>query len=78
MVDGGDFVATAAYVLAAQAAQLPDPGVFGTLGVGGGFAVGAATVRPEERDLIIYGDGSSAYRWPNSTPSCATATRPSR
>jgi hypothetical protein len=38
-----------------------DPGVFGTLGVGGGFAVGAATVRPRAEVWIIYGDGSSAY-----------------
>ena len=35
--------------------------MFGTLGVGGGFAVGAATVRPKSEVWIIYGDGSSAY-----------------
>jgi thiamine pyrophosphate-dependent acetolactate synthase large subunit-like protein len=38
-----------------------DPGVFGTLGVGGGFAVGAALCRPEAETWIIWGDGSAAY-----------------
>ena len=39
--DGGDFVATAAYVLRPRSAgSWLDPGAFGTLGVGGGFALG--------------------------------------
>ena len=38
-----------------------DPGVFGTLGVGGGFTVGAAAYRPGAEVWLIYGDGSSAY-----------------
>ena len=43
VVDGGDFVATAAYVVKPRAPlSWLDPGVFGTLGVGGGFALGAA------------------------------------
>jgi acetolactate synthase-1/2/3 large subunit len=62
VVDGGDFVATAAYILKPRKPlSWLDPGVFGTLGVGGGFAVGAATVRPRAEVWIIYGDGSSAY-----------------
>ncbi|MBL8921248.1 MAG: thiamine pyrophosphate-binding protein [Myxococcaceae bacterium] len=62
VVDGGDFVATAAYILRPRKPlSWLDPGVFGTLGVGGGFAVGAATVRPNAEVWIIYGDGSSAY-----------------
>jgi acetolactate synthase-like protein len=62
VVDGGDFVATAAYILKPRRPlSWLDPGVFGTLGVGGGFAVGAATVRPKAEVWIIYGDGSSAY-----------------
>jgi acetolactate synthase-like protein len=62
VADGGDFVATAAYILRPRRplAWL-DPGVFGTLGVGGGFAVGAATARPKSQVWILYGDGSSAY-----------------
>lgn len=62
VVDGGDFVATAAYVLRPRRPlSWLDPGVFGTLGVGGGFAVGAATARKGAEVWIIYGDGSSAY-----------------
>lgn len=62
VVDGGDFVATAAYTLSPRGplAWL-DPGVFGTLGVGGGFALGAKLCRPEADVWILYGDGSVAY-----------------
>jgi acetolactate synthase-1/2/3 large subunit len=62
VVDGGDFVATASYVVRPR---LPlswlDPGVFGTLGVGGGFALGASMVRPGKEVWLVWGDGSSAY-----------------
>lgn len=62
VVDGGDFVATASYILRPRAPlSWLDPGVFGTLGVGGGFAVGAALCRPDSQVWVIYGDGSSAY-----------------
>ncbi|MCB9597461.1 MAG: thiamine pyrophosphate-binding protein [Sandaracinaceae bacterium] len=62
VADGGDFVATAAYILRPRSPlSWLDPGVFGTLGVGGGFAVGAACVRPEAETWIIWGDGSCAY-----------------
>ncbi len=62
VVDGGDFVATAAYILRPRAPlSWLDPGVFGTLGVGGGFAVGAALSRPGREVWLIYGDGSCAY-----------------
>ncbi len=62
VADGGDFVATAAYILKPRRPlSWLDPGVFGTLGVGGGFAAGAAAVRPKSEVWIIYGDGSSAY-----------------
>jgi acetolactate synthase-like protein len=62
VADGGDFVATAAYTLKPRGPlSWLDPGVFGTLGVGGGFAVGAAAVRPGAEVWIIYGDGSCAY-----------------
>jgi thiamine pyrophosphate-dependent acetolactate synthase large subunit-like protein len=47
VADGGDFVGTAAYVLRPRAPlSWLDPGVFGTLGVGGGFALGAKLCRP--------------------------------
>ena len=34
-----------------------DPGVFGTLGVGGGFALAAKLARPSAEVWLIYGDG---------------------
>jgi acetolactate synthase-like protein len=62
VVDGGDFVATAAYILKPRRPlSWLDPGVFGTLGVGGGFAVGASVIRPDAEVWLLYGDGSSAY-----------------
>lgn len=62
IADGGDFVATAAYILRPRRPlSWLDPGVFGTLGVGGGFAVGAACVRKDAEVWIIWGDGSCAY-----------------
>jgi acetolactate synthase-1/2/3 large subunit len=62
VADGGDFVATASYVLRARGplAWL-DPGAFGTLGVGAGFALGAALCRPEAETWILYGDGACGY-----------------
>jgi acetolactate synthase-like protein len=62
VVDGGDFVATASYILRPRRPlSWLDPGVFGTLGVGGGFAVASCAVRPSAEVWLIYGDGSSAY-----------------
>jgi acetolactate synthase-1/2/3 large subunit len=62
VADGGDFVATAAYTLSPRGPRTwLDPGVFGTLGVGGGFALGAKLCRPEADVWILYGDGSCAY-----------------
>ena len=43
------------------ALQWLDPGAFGTLGVGAGFALGAKLCRPDCDVWIIYGDGSLAY-----------------
>ncbi|KAH9491389.1 hypothetical protein Btru_052296 [Bulinus truncatus] len=62
VADGGDFVATAAYILRPRGPlRWLDPGAFGTLGVGGGFALGAKLCRPESDVWIIYGDGSLGY-----------------
>ena len=62
VVDGGDFVATASYIVRPRAPlSWLDPGVFGTLGVGGGYALGASLVRPGKEVWLIWGDGSSAY-----------------
>ncbi|HEX6202165.1 MAG TPA: thiamine pyrophosphate-dependent enzyme, partial [Thermoanaerobaculia bacterium] len=61
VADGGDFVATASYVLRPRGplAWL-DPGPFGTLGVGGGFALAAAAARPRREVWLLWGDGSAA------------------
>ncbi len=60
--DGGDIVATASYVLRPDGPlRWLDPGVFGTLGVGAGFALGAALVHPGTPVWIVYGDGSVGY-----------------
>ncbi len=62
VADGGDFVATASYIVHARAPlSWLDPGVFGTLGVGAGFALGAALCHPEKEIWIIYGDGACGY-----------------
>jgi len=61
--DGGDFVATASYVLRPDGPlRWLDPGVFGTLGVGAGFALGAAMVNPDAPVWIVVGDGAVGYR----------------
>jgi acetolactate synthase-1/2/3 large subunit len=62
VADGGDFVATASYVLRPRGplAWL-DPGAFGTLGVGAGFALGAAHARPQSEVWILFGDGACGY-----------------
>jgi acetolactate synthase I/II/III large subunit len=60
--DGGDFVATAAYVLKLEWPQLwMDPGPLGTLGVGPGYAMAAKLARPEANVVLIYGDGSFGF-----------------
>ena len=38
-----------------------DPGVFGTLGVGAGFAIGAKLVRPDADVWLLWGDGAAGF-----------------
>ena len=62
VADGGDFVATSSYVMHPRAPLTwLDPGAFGTLGVGAGFALGAALARPGSEVWIIFGDGACGY-----------------
>lgn len=62
VADGGDFVATASYVMHPRAPLTwLDPGAFGTLGVGSGFALGAALAKPGSEVWIIFGDGACGY-----------------
>ncbi len=62
VADGGDFVGTASYILRPRGplAWL-DPGAFGTLGVGAGFALGAHAARPDAETWIVWGDGACGY-----------------
>jgi thiamine pyrophosphate-dependent acetolactate synthase large subunit-like protein len=62
VADGGDFVATGSYVLhPRKPLSWLDPGAFGTLGVGAGFALGAAVARPKAQVWIVFGDGACGY-----------------
>ena len=62
VADGGDFVATASYVLHPRTPlSWLDPGAFGTLGVGAGFALGAASARPGSEVWIVWGDGACGW-----------------
>lgn len=62
VADGGDFVATAAYTLRPRGPlRWLDPGVFGTLGVGAGFALGAIANRPGAELWLIWGDGACGF-----------------
>ena len=62
VADGGDFVATASYILRPRGplAWL-DPGAFGTLGVGAGFVLGTASIRPQSQTWLVWGDGASGF-----------------
>jgi len=60
--DGGDFVATASYLIHPKAPlSWLDPGPYGTLGVGAGFALAAKLVHPEKEIWLLYGDGAAGY-----------------
>jgi len=62
VADGGDFVATASYILRPRGPlRWLDPGVFGTLGVGAGFVLGAKLCRPQTEVWALFGDGALGY-----------------
>jgi len=57
--DGGDIVAQASKVIRVpERGTWMDPGPLGTLGVGMPFALAAQLSHPDERVLIVYGDGA--------------------
>ncbi len=57
--DGGDIVAQTSKVLRVpEHGTWMDPGPLGTLGVGMPFALAAQLAHPDQRVLIVYGDGS--------------------
>jgi acetolactate synthase-like protein len=62
VADGGDFVGTAAYILQPGGPLTwLDPGAFGTLGVGAGFALGSKLTHPATEVWLIYGDGAAGF-----------------
>jgi len=62
IADGGDFVSTASYILdPPKPMSWLDPGPFGTLGVGAGFALSAKLLHHDSEIWIIYGDGALGY-----------------
>lgn len=62
VADGGDFVATASYIVRPRAPlSWLDPGVFGTLGVGAGFVLGAHAARPDAEIWALFGDGALGF-----------------
>ena len=62
VADGGDFVGTASYIVKPRKPLgWLDPGVFGTLGCGAGFALGASLCRPDHEIWALFGDGSVGY-----------------
>ncbi|KAM8925421.1 2-hydroxyacyl-CoA lyase 2 isoform 2-T2 [Lycaon pictus] len=62
VVDGGDFVGTAAHLVQSRGPlRWLDPGAFGTLGVGAGFALGAKLCRPDAEVWCLFGDGAFGY-----------------
>jgi len=62
VADGGDFVGTASYVVRPRAPmRWLDPGAFGTLGVGAGFAIASKLLRPDDDVWLLWGDGAAGY-----------------
>lgn len=62
IADGGDFVASASYIMKPNGPlRWLDPGPFGTLGCGAGFALAAKLLNPNKNVLAIMGDGAFGY-----------------
>jgi acetolactate synthase-1/2/3 large subunit len=60
--DGGDFVSFAGkYIEPAQPGCWLDPGPFGCLGTGLGYAIGARVARPGAQVTLLLGDGAAGF-----------------
>lgn len=60
--DGGDFVSYAGRVVDSyEPGCWLDPGPFGCLGSGPGYALAAKMARPERQVVLIYGDGAFGF-----------------
>jgi len=62
IADGGDFVGTASYLVKPRKPlHWLDPGAFGTLGCGAGFALGVKAINKNSNVIMLYGDGSFGW-----------------
>jgi acetolactate synthase I/II/III large subunit len=60
--DGGDFVSYAGRLIEThQPGCWLDPGPYGCLGSGPGYAIAAALARPDRRTLLLMGDGAFGF-----------------
>jgi acetolactate synthase I/II/III large subunit len=60
--DGGDFVSYAGkYIEPRQAGGWLDPGPYGCLGTGLGYAIGARIARPAAQVVLLLGDGAAGF-----------------
>jgi acetolactate synthase I/II/III large subunit len=60
--DGGDFVSYAGkYVEPQQPGGWLDPGPYGCLGTGLGYAIGARVARPTAQVVLLLGDGAAGF-----------------
>ncbi len=60
--DGGDFVSFAGkYVEPGRPGSWLDPGPFGCLGTGLGYAIGARVARPDAQVTLLLGDGAAGF-----------------
>ncbi|NLU79500.1 acetolactate synthase [Micromonospora sp. HNM0581] len=60
--DGGDFVSYAGrYLEPAQPGTWLDPGPYGCLGTGMGYAMGARVTHPDRQICVLMGDGAAGF-----------------
>ncbi len=60
--DGGDFVSYAGrYVDTFTPGCFLDPGPFGCLGIGMGYAMGARLAHPRRQVVVLFGDGAAGF-----------------
>ena len=60
--DGGDFVSFAGrFVEPAQPGHWMDPGPFGCLGTGAGYAIAARLAHPASQVVLLLGDGAAGF-----------------
>ena len=60
--DGGDFVSYGGrYLDSYTPGCWLDPGPYGCLGTGAGYAIGARVARPDSQVCVLYGDGAAGF-----------------